>query len=197
MQIHSLFPTPIGEFTYGGDISPFRKIINNYERIESRTNRWAEYDVLNFPDFQDLRNFVDKSLDEFYQKIWSPRDDLEHELYITESWVNFTNASEWHHPHNHANSFISGVFYLEAGDAIEFDSPKPSSILEPQTEDWNEFNSSQWWLPARTANLYLFPSWLRHGVPLVKEREEDRISIAFNTFLRGNISMRSTQQLVI
>ena len=35
-------------------------------------------------------------------------------LKITQSWINFTKKGEYHHPHAHPNSLISGVFYVEA-----------------------------------------------------------------------------------
>jgi predicted 2-oxoglutarate/Fe(II)-dependent dioxygenase YbiX len=52
--------------------------------------------------------------------------------------------------------------------------------------DWNLYNSKSWWMEAKTGGLLLFPSSLTHMVQQVTA-DEDRISIAFNTFLKGNL----------
>ena len=38
--------------------------------------------------------------------------------------------------------------------------------------------------------LILFPSWLTHSVKPNKEATIDRISLAFNTFVKGNLGKR-------
>jgi len=204
ITIHNLFPTPVGEFCYEGDMAPYIEIAKTYLNDGSvqngEGNRFAEHDVLTYPDFEDLRNWINECVAKYYQATFAPmkQQDDNQEIYITESWINFTNNKEHHQWHNHANSLISGVFYFEAiEDAIEFSTPKPDSILIPDMEYFNEYNSSRWWLPARTAILYLFPSWLMHSVPVIADREEDRISISFNTYLRGIISARGSTSLVL
>jgi uncharacterized protein (TIGR02466 family) len=203
MHIHNLFPTPIGEFSYGEDMAPFSEIVKSegYQKhIKNGSgNRYSDHDVLSYDSFGPLREWIDKCLQEYYQHTFVPLEQQHpQELYITESWVNYANNSESHEWHNHTNSIISGVFYIEAtDDAIEFKSPKPYNQIMPEPDYFNEYNSSQWWLPARTATLYLFPSWLHHGVPVFENREEDRISIAFNTFLKGIVSRRLSSRLEI
>jgi uncharacterized protein (TIGR02466 family) len=204
ITIHNLFPTPVGEFCYEGDMAPYIEIaktyLNDNSIMKGEGNRFAEHDALTYPAFEDLTKWINKCLNDYYKTVFAPleQQDGGPEIYITESWVNFTNNKEFHQWHNHANSFISGVFYLEAiEDAIEFNSTKPDSILIPDMEYFNEYNASRWWLPARTAILYLFPSWLQHSVPVIEGREEDRISIAFNTYLRGTVSSRGSTNLVL
>jgi hypothetical protein len=52
--------------------------------------------------------------------------------------------------------------------------------------DWNQWNSKSWWFEAETGGLILFPSSLEHMVQCVTA-ENERISIAFNTFLKGAV----------
>ena len=57
-------------------------------------------------------------------------------IYITQSWLNYTNFKQYHHAHSHNNSFVSGVFYLKADknfDFISFKSPPRPSLLELDT----------------------------------------------------------------
>jgi hypothetical protein len=37
--------------------------------------------------------------------------------YITQSWANYTKKNQYHHTHEHPNSFISGVLYINANEA--------------------------------------------------------------------------------
>jgi hypothetical protein len=32
--------------------------------------------------------------------------------YITQSWLNYTETNQYHHKHEHPNSLVSGVFYV-------------------------------------------------------------------------------------
>lgn len=197
MQMHNLFPTPVGCWVYGEDIQPFREITQTYEPMESgQGNRWADHDVLSYPAFEPLRKWIDAALQEYYQAFFQPVNHEGQEIFITESWVNFANSEESHQYHNHTNSIFSGVFYLEGNDAIEFMSPKPDMQVAPEIEHFNEWNASTWWLPAVAAHMYIWPSWLVHGVPTAP-REEERISIAFNTFLKGTLSTKPSTQLTI
>ena len=197
ISIHNLFPTPVGEFCYDKDISKFREICQTYEPQEGGSgNRYATHDVLSYPDFKDLRGWIDDSIAKYYKEVFNPIDYDDQEIYITESWVNYCNSNESHAYHKHVNSLISGVFYLEGNDAIEFKSPKPYNQIEPEVDSFNEYNADTWWLPARAAMLYLWPSWLVHGVPTA-DREEERISVAFNVFVKGTVSGRVSTQLVL
>jgi hypothetical protein len=80
------------------------------------------------------------------------------------------------------------VFYVNAdpaNDKIYFYNDTYRQIDVPPT-DWNLYNSKSWWMEAKTGGLLLFPSSLTHTVQQVTA-DEDRISIAFNTFLKGNL----------
>ena len=39
--------------------------------------------------------------------------------YITQSWLNYTRANQFHHRHEHPNSFVSGVLYINADKATD------------------------------------------------------------------------------
>ena len=54
-----------------------------------------------------INKFIEKCLNNFYQSVFSPRDDVE--IYITQSWLNYTEPGQFHHKHAHPNSFVSGV----------------------------------------------------------------------------------------
>jgi uncharacterized protein (TIGR02466 family) len=104
----------------------------------------------------------------------------------------------------HPNSAISGVYYVEAekDDIIKFKSPLQSYLhpcyLHILPETHNIWNSASWDVPIQKYDLILFPSWLEHMVPPNDKATTDRISISFNTFVRGNIgSEKEKTELIL
>tara|TARA_R110000803_G_scaffold48310_3_gene100344 strand:+ start:1978 stop:2601 length:624 start_codon:yes stop_codon:yes gene_type:complete len=115
------------------------------------------------------------------------------EFYITQSWINFNPKGSFHHTHYHPNSLISGVFAIQNNSNIPFilDRPPPAKIFDNlltvyDYSELNEFNSAKTTIDLPTGTLILFPSKLFHQVPENKETE-DRITLAFNTFLKGKL----------
>ena len=75
----------------------------------------------------------------------------------------------------------------EEKDKIFFYHPKVYHQLRiTPPRDWNCWNSESWWYSVKTNYMVLFPSDLEHMVAPV-ETETTRISLSFNTFLKGYI----------
>ena len=70
-------------------------------------------------------------------------------------------------------------------DKIYFYKDGYERIKVPAAE-FNPYNSESWWFEVGAGDLILFPSHLTHMVE-TKVGDETRISIAFNTFLKGYI----------
>jgi uncharacterized protein (TIGR02466 family) len=119
--------------------------------------------------------------------------------YITQSWLNFIDRGEYHHKHNHANSIISGVLYINAdpeNDRISFFKEQYQQI-KPNILTYNEYNCDTTNFDVSTGTLLLFPSSLNHMVE-TKIGENSRISLAFNVFLKGNIGeSQSLNELIL
>jgi uncharacterized protein (TIGR02466 family) len=80
------------------------------------------------------------------------------------------------------------VFYVNAKpkeDMIKFYKER-SAIFDIKSEQPNNYNSQDVAILVETGDLVLFPSSFVHEVPPTTS-EETRISIAFNTFIRGYI----------
>ena len=188
MIVNNLFPTSVAGFELGRDLSEVER--EHLFNLETRPNQGnvtsVDNNVLNKPELHSLVEFLNGSLQEYFNAVYSPKVDAD--LRITQSWVNYTKSGQYHHKHAHPNSLISGVFYIQAAketDKIHFfkDGFQQLRII-PQ--DFNLYNSESWWLAAATGTLYLFPSSLTHMVEQVKG-EDTRISLSFNTFPRGII----------
>tara|TARA_R100000306_G_C4359719_1_gene134660 strand:+ start:24 stop:662 length:639 start_codon:yes stop_codon:yes gene_type:complete len=197
--IYSLFPTPIysnqlnRNFTQSelSLVEEFKKkCVSNPGNITSRDNY-----ILNHKNFKKLKLNIEYFLQDYFDKIVCPSRDVK--FYITQSWLNYTKANEFHHEHEHANSYLSGVLYFNADDKFDKISflKKVYNQITVETKNFNIYNSDAWWISIKTGQILIFPSRTTH---LVKRKKEDntRISLAFNTFLKGDLgTIRSLTEL--
>jgi len=186
MMIENLFPTPVGFFEFGKKFTKAERKILFDQKKKPNTGNTVSVDhyILGDEDLKRITKFIVKSLDTYYNSVYSPKFGTH--PYITQSWLNYTEPGQHHHKHNHPNSFISGVFYIQASDETDRiyfykDSYQQIKILP---NDWNQWNSENWWFTVATGRLILFPSSLTHMVDTVTG-DFTRISLAFNTFIKG------------
>lgn len=188
MNLYNIFPTTIGMFNLERDLTTEEKeFLNNQERRSNAGNTTSKDNyLLRNENLKDLNSFFTESVNKYFADIYQPKYDVS--LYITQSWANYTEQGQWHHKHQHPNSFISGVFYVDAditNDRIYFYRDRYDQIkIIPK--EWNITNSDSWWFEAGTGRLVLFPSSLTHMVE-VKQHAGTRISLSFNTFLKGTL----------
>ena len=134
-----------------------------------------------------LKQFCEQQIKIYVEEIICPKEELD--FYITQSWLNVNKPGEFHHGHCHSNSIISGVFYIstEEDDKIVFTDPntKVKDLIEVGFREYNTWNTTNWFLHAITNELVLFPSWLSHKVEPNEKATKDRISLSFNTFVKG------------
>ena len=186
MITHSLFPTAVTFFQYEGITEKETKFLVK-QKTRSNTGNTTSIDnnILENKEMKKLKQFIEKSVKEYFKNIYQPKNNVE--PYITQSWCNYTKEGQFHHKHAHPNSFISGVFYVQADktkDKIYFYKEEYKQIKVPAKE-YNLFNSGSWWFETGTNDLVIFPSSLIHMVEKVVGKE--RISLSFNTFLKGYI----------
>ena len=62
--------------------------------------------------------------------------------------------------------------------------------IKPEINQYNIWNSDTWFFPVQTGNLFIFPSSTIHQVE-TKKGDNTRISLAFNTFYKGEIGSNS------
>jgi uncharacterized protein (TIGR02466 family) len=193
VNIIALFPTAVGKFKLDRDLTKEElEFVNTQEKRPNMGNVTSVKNyVLREEPLKTLGEFFLESANKYFQEIYKPSQNVS--VYITQSWLNYTERNQYHHKHEHPNSFISGVFYvngIEAEDRIHFYKNNYEQIKVP-TNDFNIWNSDSWWLEAGTGTLYLFPSNLTHMVEQVRH-EGTRISLSFNTFLKGTIGENNT-----
>jgi uncharacterized protein (TIGR02466 family) len=195
MKLHGLFPIPVSYFNFESTLTQEElDFINEQEVVGNNGNTTSKNNyVFNDLRLQRIKDFCDQSIAEYFKEVVVPKEDVS--PYITQSWINYTSKGQWHHKHAHPNSVLSGVFYVQAQqgiDKIHFYRDVYKQIQVPADPDsFSPFNSESWWMEATTGQLIIFPSYLSHSVEPV-QTDSTRISISFNTFLRGLIGENNT-----
>ncbi len=188
MITFNLFSIPVCKFTLDRPYTDEElAFINDLETRPNQGNTTStDNNLFDREELSGLALFCQKSVDEYFEKIYAPKHDVK--LRFTQSWSNYTKPGEYHHKHEHPNSFVSGVLYINADstkDKIYFYRNGYQQIKLP-TDNYNMYNSDSWWFEVGTCDLFLFPSSTTHMVQTT-ETDKTRISIAFNTFPRGYV----------
>lgn len=188
IKIHALFAQPVFESHLDRQFTKSEiQCMRHHEKhtFENEGNRRSlESYVLNKKPLRNLKKLLEEQCRRYLEVVISPAEKLQ--LYITQSWFNYTSQSQHHHLHSHSNSYVSGVLYFDATpeDSINFYNPVQHQTIMPEVNTYNVHNATQWWFPIRAGQLMMFPSNLVHGVN-AKKGSNIRTSLAFNTFVRG------------
>jgi uncharacterized protein (TIGR02466 family) len=188
--INGIFPTPVYMSKLDRDLTKkelsfIDKTKLDFYRNEGNITSNDNY-ILNQKVFSKLKEDLDLRVKDYFHKVLSTTDAVT--PFITQSWLNYTETNQFHHKHQHPNSLVSGVFYVnchEELDKIKFFNDTYKTI-KPEIKDWNLYNSESWWFTVKTGDIILFPSSLTHMVEN-KEGTNTRISLAFNVFIKGTI----------
>tara|TARA_Y100001937_G_scaffold32374_1_gene46264 strand:+ start:818 stop:1438 length:621 start_codon:yes stop_codon:yes gene_type:complete len=190
--INNIFPTPV----YMTEMDrPFTKqelifVKEQKKHCDKNAGNIKTKDsyILNRKEFKNIKKFLTKHCKNYLDTVICPKNNIE--LYITQSWLNYTEADQYHHKHEHPNSVVSGVLYFDSdfeNDKILF-SKSSSTQIKPIVDNtkFNLWNSETWFFSVKTGQLIMFPSSTIHQVE-TKKGNNTRISLAFNTFYKGTL----------
>jgi uncharacterized protein (TIGR02466 family) len=198
MKYESWFASPIGiDFVKEIDNTSLKNYcldLKNKEsgRVISNAGGWQSGDL-------DLN---DQTLQELLSAIWSRLVQMKKDLGIKDSvkltvtnmWVNVNSKGNFNRPHAHPNSFISGVYYVNADPTTSGNIVFTNPILTHAyhwDKTWFEegvnetISSSNCYFKPESTKLVLFPGWLWHYVE-PSNSDTERISISFNTGVDKN-----------
>ena len=189
-NINGIFPTPIYISKLNREITDQELLLIDNTKLDVYNNEGNKTSndnyILNNKEFKELKEELDLRVQDYFNKIICPANNIT--PYITQSWLNYTEKNQYHHKHEHQNSLVSGVFYINSNeqfDKIKFFNDKYETI-KVETKEWNIWNSKSWWFSVKTGDIILFPSSLTHMVE-TKEGDNTRISLAFNVFIKGKV----------
>ena len=146
--------------------------------------------ILDEEPFKEIKTRVEYAIREYIHGVlrWNNNN-----IYLTQSWLNINPQGTSHHIHHHSNSIVSGSYYIRGNSStIKFHAPSyyfTNHMLTFEPEEYNLWNSTVWRLPVQDNTIVMFPSSTTHSVD-INEHEDDRISIAFNTFVRGTFGTK-------
>jgi uncharacterized protein (TIGR02466 family) len=199
--VNGIFPTPVYMSKLDRDLTKKELSFIDKSKLDLHNNEGNKTSndnyILNQKVFSKLKEDLDLRVQDYFKKVLSTTDAVT--PFITQSWLNYTETNQYHHKHQHPNSLVSGVFYVnchEELDKIKFFNDTYKTI-KPEIKDWNLYNSESWWFTVKTGDIILFPSSLTHMVEN-KEGTNTRISLAFNVFIKGTIgNNKSLTELII
>ena len=181
-ELLQIFPTPLLIVPYEESIDEelaYLKTISYREQQQNGNYRSDDSYLLRQEKLKNIKNFLGEAVDKFTKKVLQSKQ----RLIITQCWANRNPKGSKHHEHVHPNSIISGVMYFQINEKlppIQFSKANQDGMkLEPIK--YNYVNSESFMLPCKPGELILFPSSLKHSVP-INQGDEDRISVSFNTF---------------
>ena len=181
-ELLQLFSTPLLIVPYEQSIDKelaYLKTISYREQQQNGNFSSDDSYLLRNEEFKNIKNFLKEAVDKFTTNVLNTKQ----RLVITQCWANRNPKGSQHHEHVHPNSIISGVMYFQINEKlppIKFAKTNQDGMkLDP--EKYNNVNSESFMLSCKPGELILFPSSLKHSVP-INMSEEDRISVSFNTF---------------
>ena len=181
-ELLQIFPTPILIIKYDDDISEETKYVENLEYLSQKENKnFKSKDsyLMKHEIFKNIKNFFGESITKYTEKVLNSKQ----RLVITQCWTNRNPPGAKHHEHVHPNSIISGVFFFRIGGKlppIQFAKTNQVAMKLDPTK-YNNITAETFMLPCVPGELLLFPSNLKHSVPM-NLSEETRYSMSFNTF---------------
>jgi uncharacterized protein (TIGR02466 family) len=190
-SIIGAFPIPILLQNLNRDLTEeenkfFKIKKKDFNKNISNINSNDHY-ILENPEMKQLKSNILEGVNNYFQNIVCPPEKTV-EPYITQSWLNWTTKNEYHHKHNHANSYISGVLYIDVDEKVDsinfYNEPYQMIKIDNNPKKNNVFNTNILNISIKKNLLVLFPSSLSHSVNM-KDTENIRTSLAFNTFIRG------------
>tara|TARA_R100001086_G_scaffold229856_1_gene149891 strand:+ start:83 stop:706 length:624 start_codon:yes stop_codon:yes gene_type:complete len=198
MPIYRLFPEPVYFSKLDRaltkkelkDIAQYKgKVLTSEQAKNLGNSQTIDSYILEHKTLKNLKKDLTKTVIDYFNKIVCTNNSII--PYITQSWLNYTETNQFHHSHAHFNSYVSGVFYIDAKKGVDHIVFNKSghrqlklSIAQP-----NEFNSSTYSYPVESGDIILFSSSLTHGVAS-KEGTNTRTSLAFNVFFKGTIGKK-------
>ena len=181
-ELLQLFSTPLLIVPYEKPIDKELAYLKNISYREQKQNgnyRSDDSYLLRNEEFKNIKNFLGEAVDKFTKNVMQSKQ----RLIITQCWANRNPKGSKHHEHVHPNSIISGVMYFQIHEKlppIQFAKDRQDGI-KLDTIKYTHLNSESFMLPCKPGELIMFPSSLKHSVP-INMSDEDRISISFNTF---------------
>ena len=164
--------------------------IVNYKNVSQTSDCKT---VLKDRKFKYLKNILMKEFYFYSKNILHYTNDFK----ITTSWFTKATKNQGSNYHNHSNSMISGVLYLNCGkgSAISFENFKKDKMFNLTPEKYDIYNSDEYRFETSDGMLVFFPSETYHRI-VNNKSNKIRYSLAFNLIPIGPIGEETNDSFV-
>lgn len=176
------------------------KFIQSIKMIENQMNYISEELYLfDRPELKSIKQAVHAALATYASEVMG----VQHDLHVTQSWALMNPPGVGMHAHTHSNSLVSGSLYYAPmpdppGNMI-FERTNGYRQIEMAVNEGkqNVYNTPRNAVIPKQGDLVLFSSSILHFVE-INQSQQNRHSIAFNSFVRGKIgSFRDVSELTV
>ena len=194
MQLLEIFPTVVGIFECEGFDSSatawraeIAKAVAEHDSSCGKAQHQTDDRLHERPELAALIDFFCGASAEYMDAL---RYSRSLELRLQCCWATLLKGVDRFEMHQHANSFLSGSFYLDVDETAKpllFRDPRPQNrIYDIPVEEELRINRRYYAVGPSNGRLILFPSWLEHRVrPSMSDYP--RMSVSFNMTLHGEI----------
>lgn len=160
--------------------------------------------LLDHPRYKSIREQVEQHVENYLNNVIRVKLHQGARFEMQNSWGVKHVPGDWAQEHDHANSYVSGIIYLDTTPEtgyLVFHKERMWQNLFPRSvyinyDGTTVANCYELMFIPRPGDIYLFPSQLGHSV---KENRDtrDRYCIAFNFFPRGRFDCGITSELAV
>ena len=188
-KVDLLFPTPIvhGHIDLGICEKIAILVLGMIDKEQLNKTKWATTkDNLNMlKEFVEIKNIIDDEMEDVATNVLKLEKNS---LKMACMWANVHKNGSHHDTHQHPNSYMSGVLYLNIPKDsipgnIKFTDPRPAkNMFYANFIEDSPLSARNWFYTPSTGSLFFFPSWLEHGTNRFETENENylRISLSFN-----------------
>lgn len=171
--------------------------LTNIEWVPNTKNQTSSNKhILDTLQFKNLRTIVNNCIKSYFYEVLMVKKQTE--IHLTESWLNLNMPGDSHPTHSHPNSILSGIIYLQGdyttGNTVFY--KEKIEGLHFEYSDANLWNGKMWDIVPEIGKLVVFPSTLSHSAS-INQSTTPRVTLSFNTFVRGIVSAKPLSSLSI
>lgn len=185
IETYTLFPTPLKLIKSFLSTEEKQDIL---KKVKTKHTNLESLNLSHSENIQTILNPVKKKAESYCVTLGEDLFGEKLEWKITSMWMNELSKNGFQYTHNHCNSFISGIIYVNLPEG----SPK-TKFYRPETlsnfvfancnknSNFNIFNS-EWTeiLETEELDMILFPSYIKHSVDIMNV-VGNRITLSFNS----------------
>lgn len=200
VETHSLFPTlvvRVREFLSGNQCKNIFDFLlkENMEKLEKHNAVYGEKSFSSYANFDfNVLNHIQKQVKSCSNIVEDVKEIIQQYTVdsgfrtegLSNSWFNIQNKGSLLKQHTHPSCSLSGAIYInvdENSSPLSFENP--NTLLTNSTPKGTvstKYSFDSYSFQPKIGDLFLFPSWLKHGSNSNINLTDNRVVISFNVY---------------